>query len=293
MIRVAVFHRSEPSPLARADQRRPARPAGAKLFRLGTLLVGIWLVGAAPAQAERAREPTCRHAAGLSYCLYPGPEPLLVLLGGLGNDMQSWSPSLIEALNRLAGVLIYDRRGYGLNAALPPRPVTAGAVAADLERLLQALRIREPVVLVGHSLGGLYAQYFARNYPRQVAAVVLIDAASPFEPIDDPRFATRATLEPGTVEHYEDAGVDPSIIETRELPPLPPIPLVVLTATDHQSPPDFERDWRRIQAQITAQSPRGHQVIAEGSGHDIQDDRPELVIEQIRRLLLQLRSRDR
>jgi pimeloyl-ACP methyl ester carboxylesterase len=74
---------------------------------------------------------------------------------------------------------------------------------------------------------------------------------------------------------------------------LPPIPLVVLTATDHQSPPDFERDWRRIQAQITAQSPRGHQVIAEGSGHDIQDDRPELVIEQIRRLLLQLRSRDR
>ena len=158
-------------------------------------------MSAAPAQADRARAQPRGRAASLGYCLYPGAGPLLVLLSGLGNDMRSWSPSLIEALNRLAGVLIYDRRGYDLSAALPPRPVTAEAVAADLERLLQALRIREPVVLVGHSLGGLYAQYFARNYPRQVAAVVLIDAASPFEPIDDPRFATRAALEPGTAEH--------------------------------------------------------------------------------------------
>jgi pimeloyl-ACP methyl ester carboxylesterase len=246
-------------------------------------------MSAGPARADRASAQPCGQAASLGYCLYPGSGPLLVLLSGLGNDMRSWSPSLIEALNRLGGVLIYDRRGYGLSAALPPRPVTAEAVAADLERLLQALRIREPVVLVGHSLGGLYAQYFARNYPRQVAAVVLIDAASPFEPIDDPRFATRATLEPGTVEHYEDAGVDASILQTRDLPPLPPIPLVVLTATDHRSPPDFERDWRRIQTQIAAQSPSGHQVIAQGSGHDIQEDQPELVVEQIRRLLLQLR----
>jgi pimeloyl-ACP methyl ester carboxylesterase len=59
------------------------------------------------------------------------------------------------------------------------------------------------------------------------------------------------------------------------------------------SQPDFEGDWRRIQAKVAAQSPLGHQVIAQGSGHDIQDDRPELVLDQIRQLLLQLRSRAR
>jgi hypothetical protein len=71
------------------------------------------------------------------------------------------------------------------------------------------------------------------------------------------------------------------------------VPLVVLTATDHLSPPDFEHAVRQIQAEVAAQWPLERQVIAERSGHDIQDDRPELVIEQIGNLLLQLRSQVR
>jgi pimeloyl-ACP methyl ester carboxylesterase len=85
----------------------------------------------------------------------------------------------VQALNRLAGVLTYDRRGYGRSAALPPEPVTAKAATADLQQLLESLHISQPVVLVGHSLGELYAQYFTPNDPRQVVAVVLLDAASP------------------------------------------------------------------------------------------------------------------
>lgn len=260
----------------------------------------LWscLIFDAPAPAEAAQEAACHQTAEegttrLSYCLYPGPDPLLVLLSGLGNGMGSWSPSFLQALNSLAGVLIYDRRGYGKSAALSQEPVTAQAVAAGLERLLQTLHVSEPVVLVGHSLGGLYAQYFARNHPKEVAAVVLIDGSSPFEPIDDPRFETRGTLEPGTAAYHENAGYDRSILQTRQSSPLPPIPLVVLTATDHQSPPDFEREWRDIQAQIAAQSPLGRQVIARGSGHYIQDDQPGLVVEQIRQLLSQIRQEER
>jgi pimeloyl-ACP methyl ester carboxylesterase len=137
-------------------------------------------------QAELAREEACHQTADkatttLGYCLYPGPGPLLVLLSGLGNGMASWPPSFLQALNSFAAVLIYDRRGYGASASLAPEPMTAQAVAADLQQLLQTLHVRPPVVLVGHSLGGLYAQYFARNYPQEVAAVVLIDASSPFE----------------------------------------------------------------------------------------------------------------
>jgi pimeloyl-ACP methyl ester carboxylesterase len=64
---------------------------------------------------------------------------------------------------------------------------------------------------------------------------------------------------------------------------------VVLTATDHRSPPDFEQEWRHIQAQTAAQSPPGRQVMAQGSGHYIHIDQPALVIDQIRQLMLQLR----
>ena len=127
-------------------------------------------------------------SGALEYCLYPGPAPLLVLLSGLGDDLPSWSTSLLEALNRMAGILVYDRRGHGRSAALPPQPVTAEAVAADLQQLLQTLH-SAPVVLVGHSLGGLDAQYFARNDPQQVAAVVLIDAL----PARSSRSRTRAS----------------------------------------------------------------------------------------------------
>jgi pimeloyl-ACP methyl ester carboxylesterase len=227
----------------------------------------------------------------LGSCLWPGPAPLLVLLSGLGNDARSWPVAFIQALTGFAGVLAYDRRGYGESPAPPPEPVTASAVAADLQALLQGLAIREPVVLVGHSLGGLYAQYYARRHPGQVAAVVLIDAASPFEPIDDPRFATRGVLVPGSTAALENAGIDRSILETRALPPFPPIPLLLLSATDHQSPSDFERQWQAIQAQIAAQSPLGRQVIVRGAGHYVQDERPEFAADQIEKLWRELEGR--
>jgi pimeloyl-ACP methyl ester carboxylesterase len=265
------------------------------------LLLGASL--AAPAQAGHVpAHPVdaspCGRIVGqpgveLGYCLWPGPAPLLVLLSGLGNDAQSWPRAFVEALNGFAGVLVYDRRGYGGSAALAAQPVTARATAADLQALLRGLQVREPVVLVGHSLGGLYAQYYARSYPPEVAAVVLIDAASPFEPIGDPRFATRAALEPGSPAALENAGIDPAILETRALPPFPPIPLLVLSATDHASPPDFERLWQQIQAQVAAQSPFGRQVIFRGSGHYIQDEQPDLVADQIEQLWRQLEPQGR
>src|SRR5215207_2540887 len=81
----------------------------------------------AQAAGSTAREPTCQTAAGLSYCRYPGASPLLILITGLGNTMQSWQPSLLQALNQHAGVIVYDRRGYGRSAGLAGTPVTAEA----------------------------------------------------------------------------------------------------------------------------------------------------------------------
>jgi alpha-beta hydrolase superfamily lysophospholipase len=234
------------------------------------LLFGSWshMATGRVAQAQPVTDPhqtpTCHTAADLGYCHYPGPGPLLVLLTGLGNGMQSWPPTFLHALNRFAGVLIYDRRGYGRSAALRPVPVTAEAVAVDLHQLLERLHISQPVVL--------------------------FDAASPFEPVADPRFQTQAQLTPGSTDDWENRGVDPSILQTRQSPPFPPIPLVVLTATDHRSPEAFEQDWRHIQAQTAAQSPLGRQVMAQGSGHDIHNDQPDLVIDQVHQLVLQLRQ---
>lgn len=49
-------------------------------------------------------------------------------------------------------------------------------VVADLRGLLESAGLKPPYVLVGHSLGGLYRQYFARRYPDEVAALVLVES---------------------------------------------------------------------------------------------------------------------
>jgi pimeloyl-ACP methyl ester carboxylesterase len=258
-----------------------------KLFTLTLLLLGIASEAGAverPATAPPSRQPTCGRAAELNYCRYAGPAPALVLLTGLGNSMRTWPPPFLHELNALAEVVVYDRRGYGPSAALQNKEITAQQVALDLESLLAQLRLGA-VVLVGHSLGGLYAQYFARNHPDQVAAVVLLDASSPFEPIDDPRFQTTARLEPDSIEDLEQRGVHASLLQTRSSPPWGTIPLLVISATHHGSPPAVEAEWQRIQAATASQSSLGRLVVARGSGHDIAIDQPALVVSEIQRLL--------
>ena len=51
-------------------------------------------------------------------------------------------------------------------------------------RLIIAAGVSRPIILVGHSIGGLYATLFARRYPAEVAGMVLVDPA--FRGSDDP-----------------------------------------------------------------------------------------------------------
>lgn len=60
-----------------------------------------------------------------------------------------------------------------------PLPRHAYAFAAELHTLLTNANITGPYVMVGHSLGGLIVRVFARDYPVEVAGVVLIDSMTP------------------------------------------------------------------------------------------------------------------
>jgi pimeloyl-ACP methyl ester carboxylesterase len=71
----------------------------------------------------------------------------------------------------------------------------------DLHKVLKAARIRTPVVLVGHSLGGLHAILYADRYQAEVAGLVLID----------PSFAGQ-DKELTTEEHLDDARSNRAII---------------------------------------------------------------------------------
>ena len=82
---------------------------------------------------------------------------------------------LHERLAGSHGSLIYDRAGTGWSD--PIRLPRASAAVTDELHALLATTGAEPAVLVGHSLGGLYARHFATRFPESVAGLVLLDPA--------------------------------------------------------------------------------------------------------------------
>src|SRR3954452_9696617 len=184
--------------------------------------------------------------------------PVVVFESGRGEDMRSWE-HVARPLAACARVVLYDRPGIGRSS-----PRTGGSVLH---------------ILVGHSLGGFYAQAFARKRPAEVAAVVLVDAASPFEPPGV--FVSTVPPKPGSLEAAEEAGFAPSVRAMLAGPPFPAVPLIVLAATNHGDTPEREALWRETQARTAALSPKGQLRIVDGSGHFIQIDRPQAVVDAV------------
>jgi pimeloyl-ACP methyl ester carboxylesterase len=209
--------------------------------------------------------------------------PTVVFETGLGNDSTTWK-SVVGPIATFAKVVLYDRPGLGKSVPMlnTSSPVTADQVATNLHALLSVAGIAPPYILVGHSLGGLYVQMFARKYPKEVSGVVLVDSSSADAPNE---LKTRARLEPGTAAYLEQQGIPESNRQVMDAGPFPDVPLTVIAATDHGP---FFKEWEptlmRLQQGLAALSRQSVVVVAQGSGHDVQVDRPELVIDAVRQM---------
>jgi pimeloyl-ACP methyl ester carboxylesterase len=109
-------------------------------------------------------------------CIGQG-SPTVVLEAGGGNDGLNWG-GVQPVLARTTRVCSYDRAGYGGSDAAPP-PRDADHIAEDLHELLHAAGVQFPVVLMGHSIGGLFIREYASHYPTEVAGLIFEDSSSP------------------------------------------------------------------------------------------------------------------
>jgi pimeloyl-ACP methyl ester carboxylesterase len=105
-------------------------------------------------------------------------EPLIVLEHGAFGCAADWAVVQQRLAAKGFRSLAYDRAGLG-HSDPGPSPRDGRAVVADLAALLRALDERGPVVLVGHSMGGLMVRLFALTHPDRVLGVVLVDAVTP------------------------------------------------------------------------------------------------------------------
>src|SRR5688572_13309595 len=99
--------------------------------------------------------------------------PTAVLIAGGGDFSFDWG--LVQPdVSRFTRVCSYDRAGIAWSEP-GPIPRTMKQEAHELHLLLKAARIKSPLVLVGHSIGGLIARVYAEQYPDEVAGMVLVD----------------------------------------------------------------------------------------------------------------------
>lgn len=99
--------------------------------------------------------------------------PTVVFVPGAGSVGLEFS-GLSEELGSDLTTVLYDRAGTGWSGAVS-LPRTVEQVTGELASLLEVLEVSPPFVLVGHSLGGAYAQRAALDLGSEVAAVVLLD----------------------------------------------------------------------------------------------------------------------
>jgi pimeloyl-ACP methyl ester carboxylesterase len=237
--------------------------------------------------------------------------PAVVLEGGLTSDWYE----LQNQLSWFTRVCSYDRPGGpGSRSDPAPIPRTARDFVADLHALLAAARVPGPYVLAGHSNSGLFSVLYASTHPRQVAGLVLIDAVHPayhrrqlalLKPLLPPEvweaLRQEAITPPPRLVDPEGIDIWTSERQTRvalRRAPLRPMPLVVLAhGRPEPSPPgwpgeEVERLWQQLQRELAQLVPGGRLVVATESGHNIQDDQPELVLDAIGDVVLAVRAGD-
>lgn len=100
----------------------------------------------------------------------------IVIQTGMGCSFYDWLP-IIEKLSQHFTVISYHRPGYG-KSELGNYSRTTRQATNELHMLLHELAIHEPIILIGHSYGGLCAQHFAMLHEDKLQALILVDSTS-------------------------------------------------------------------------------------------------------------------
>lgn len=209
--------------------------------------------------------------------------------------MEWWS-KVVPALDSETSYFAYNRAGYGKSAA-SDTPRDGDHIVQELRKLLLARELKPPYILVGHSLGGLYMQLFARKYPKEVAALVLVDSTHPdqLKGAGDPEgWPTWLKLTFGLLTSdtakQELSALDQTGQAVLSLPVEPNMPVFVLSALrPMKASSTLADDANKKRAELAHLYPGSQQVWVD-SDHGIPLEKPEAVVQAIREALQMTRE---
>ncbi|BBE73162.1 haloalkane dehalogenase [Pleomorphomonas sp. SM30] len=221
--------------------------------------------------------------------------PTVVFENGLGGRLEWWA-KVLPAVAAETTVFAYDRPGIGASAPAGT-PRDGSTIVEELRATLRARGLAPPYVLVGHSLGGLYVQLYARRHPDEVAGMVLVDSTHP----EQLTGAGARENWPTWVKLFVDLSISGDAEKELDalpatgaalltLPPYTGGPVVVLSAAaPMRETSALGRDGAAKRVDILRLNPGARQVWVDG-GHVIPLEHPEAVVAAIRDVLARIRA---
>lgn len=277
-------------------------------YRRFLLLLTLLFAGAAVASAQ---SPQLVDVGGFQLDVLRAGSggPPVILVGGLGNALDTWA-QITPAAAQFSTVVAYSRSGLGRSDSGPSKHTARDSVL-ELHALLTRLQLKPPYILVGASYGGILVRLYTSLYPNQVAGLVFVDSSHEQQvkrwgEIDSryPEqfrefFAERLkTLKGAEADETRESVRIQATGAVEGMKPLPDVPMAVLTSMKVDPNPQYVNQtakgheaWRAMHEEWFRRSHNGWHIVTTRSGHHIQDDEPQLVIEAIRFVLDRVRTR--
>jgi pimeloyl-ACP methyl ester carboxylesterase len=148
---------------------------------------------------------------------YPGNGPRVLLIHGIGSSSQGWD-NVIGGFTESFTPIAIDQRGHGASGH-PDHGYLYDNYIDDLDAVLAHFGMDRPLI-VGHSLGGIVALWWAARYPDRAAALVIEDSplrsGKDFRPAFEGWLELNAlSVEEATARYQEERPNDPEWLNRR------------------------------------------------------------------------------
>lgn len=237
------------------------------------------------------------NGATIEFFSFGSGQKTIVFINGFRMPLSNWS-SVIDKLAAQGASLkltSYNRPGIG-KSSKPTSQQDGHTVIQQMHHTLRAMGVTTPVTLVAHSLGGIFANLFARQYPELTEGVIFVDAPHPDEILQHKKQPIPFLLNAinNGVKHIEklfspyrfseDEEIFTTINQLSEAKPFPKIPVAVITGCKKMpfAPQNAMQLHLKFQKKLLELSPLARHISALASGHFPQIDEPELVANTIR-----------
>jgi pimeloyl-ACP methyl ester carboxylesterase len=236
----------------------------------------------------------------LQYNIKENGKPNIVLINGGSGPIEGWM-KIFPEISESSSVFSYNRFGVA-GSDKPKEPQDGLTIVETLREALKIVGFEPPFLLVGHSLGGLYANLYARRYPHEIAGIVFLESSHPKDiNLDEyqgkvvKRINKMLSMFDSLSSHKQFSEVHfvkKTVEQIHAIDHFPDIPVYVITGMkENRMMPEKVREKRiEHQLELLSLSRYNKHISAEKSGHFPQFSEPKVVIDTIKDCIQQIKQ---